>query len=144
MGRNQELIETFIEVEELDTDQFLKVKETLTRIGLAGRAASESERPLLWQSCHILHKQGRYYICHFKQLFQLDGRTKVTSFDEQDQDRTRFIANLLADWGLVKLVNPTPKPRVNIVIIPFAKKGEWDLRSKYTIGEKHSKPEGNR
>lgn len=135
MSSIKELLNSFHEVEPLNTDQFLKVKETLTRIGLPSRR-QEGEKPILWQSCHVLHKKGRYYICHFKQLFQLDGRTRVTDFTEEDQDRTEYVVALLEEWGLVQSIYPVGKPQVNLIVIPYAKKGEWDLRAKYSIGEK--------
>lgn len=125
------LMEQFIEVEALDTDSFLKVKETLTRIGLPGKRTDE--KPVLWQTAHILHKRGRYFICHFKQLFQLDGRDE-TDFTEEDEDRLEFITFLLEEWGLVKSLFEIQKPKVNVMIIPFSEKGKWDLRSKYTLG----------
>jgi hypothetical protein len=131
-----ELMEGFFEIESLDTDQFLKVKETLTRIGIASRKKGE-EKPTLWQSCHILHKRGRYFVCHFKQLFLLDGRTKVTNFDDEDYDRTEYIVALLEEWGLIKSLYDIVKPKVNVVVIPYSKKNDWNLRSKYTIGEKN-------
>lgn len=133
-----ELMDGFFEIESLDTDQFLKVKETLTRIGIASRKKGE-EKPTLWQSCHVLHKRGRYFICHFKQLFLLDGRTKVTNFDNEDYDRTEYIVSLLEEWGLVKSLFDVEKPKVNVVVIPYSKKTEWSLRSKYTIGEKNAR-----
>lgn len=142
MGENASatelLMDGFFEIEPLDTDQFLKVKETLTRIGIASRKRGEN-KPTLWQSCHILHKRGRYFICHFKQLFLLDGRTKVTNFDDEDYDRTEYIVSLLEEWGLIKSLFDVEKPKVNVVVIPYGKKNEWSLRSKYTIGEKNVK-----
>ena len=98
MGR-KEIIETLFEVDPLSKDQFLKVKETLTRVGIASR---KTQPPTLWQTCHVLHKQGKYYICHFKQLFQLDGRIDVTDFTDEDYSRAEFIVRLLEDWGLVR------------------------------------------
>ena len=127
-------LETFIEITLQDADDFLKVKETLTRLGVA------SERTkTLYQSCHILHKRGQYYIVHFKELFALDG--KPSSLDEEDISRRNTIANLLQDWGLLKLVDPTKSlgnvaPMRLIKVIPFKDKEKWNLVSKYKIGKK--------
>ena len=96
---SQELIDSMIEVGLQEQEDFLKVRETLTRIGVASR-----KDKTLYQSCHILHKQGRYYIVHFKELFALDG--KPTNFNEEDQGRRNTITNLLAEWGLVSIINP--------------------------------------
>ena len=125
-------VSELIEVRLATDDDFLKVRETLTRVGIASR----KERRL-YQSCHILHKQGRYYIVHFKELFSLDG--KPTNFSQDDVARRNTIVNLLAEWGLVQLVNPSacsePKAPVNqIKIIPFREKLEWELVPKYNIG----------
>jgi hypothetical protein len=113
-------------------DDFLKVKETLTRIGVA----SKRETNTLFQSCHILHKQGRYFIVHFKELFILDG--KVSNFTVDDLSRRNTIAILLSDWGLLSIADktkatPTASLR-QIKIIPFKEKKEWSLKSKYSIG----------
>jgi len=133
---SQEILNTFFEIEPLKTDDFLKVKETLTRIGLASRK-NENEKPTLWQSCHILHKRGRYYICHFKQLFQLDGRTRVTDFSDEDADRLEYVVALLEEWGLIRSIWEPRKPQnVSLVVIPFSKKNEWNLKAKYALGEK--------
>ena len=115
-------------------DDFLKVRETLTRIGVASKKSDA-----LFQSCHILHKQGKYYITHFKELFALDG--KPTDFTEDDIARRNTIANLLAEWGLVDLVDPkkTEEPVATlsqIKVIPFNQKGDWELITKYNIGKK--------
>lgn len=114
-------------------DDFLKVRETLTRIGIASEKSN-----VLYQSCHILHKQGKYFIVHFKELFALDGKT--TNIDETDIQRRNTIGKLLADWGLVKIVeihsNTNYAPMRLIKIIPFKEKDDWDLRAKYTIGKK--------
>lgn len=115
-------------------DDFLKVRETLTRIGVASKKSDA-----LFQSCHILHKQGKYYITHFKELFALDG--KPTDFTEDDIARRNTIANLLAEWGLVDLVVPekTAAPVATlsqIKVIPFNQKGDWELITKYNIGKK--------
>lgn len=127
-----------IEVEPLNTDEFLKVKETLTRIGIVSRK-NEEERPTLWQSVHVLHKRGRYFILSFKQLFLLDGKTKETNFTQEDKDRVIIVANMLQSWGLVTLLKdhkPTDE-NVRVVVIPYSKKEEWQLRSKYSIGQRY-------
>ena len=122
-----------IEVLLKEPDDFLKVRETLTRIGVASR----KERKI-YQSCHILHKQGKYYIVHFKELFALDGKSaNITLNDVQRRNR---IAQLLSDWGLVRLVGNSQvtelAPLNQIKVISFKEKGEWTLESKYNIGKK--------
>ena len=116
-----------------EPDDFLKVRETLTRIGVASR----KERKL-YQSCHILHKQGRYYIVHFKELFALDG--KKTNLTVNDVQRRNRIAQLLSDWGLVSVVEATSiediAPLNQIKVLSFKDKDEWTLESKYNIGRK--------
>ena len=124
----------FIEVSLNEQDDFLKVRETLTRIGVSSR----KER-VLYQSCHILHKQGRYYIVHFKELFALDG--KPSNITENDIQRRNAIANLLEEWGLVKILNPrlledNIAPLHQIKIISFKEKNDWELIAKYNIGKK--------
>jgi hypothetical protein len=126
------LIESFIEVSLPSPDNFLKVKETLTRIGIS----SKSERKL-YQSCHILHKKGKYYIVHFKELFMLDGLE--SDFVESDRARRNTIANLLEQWGLVKIMNPQNAkeptcPISHFKILPFSEKKDWELVPKYRIG----------
>ena len=120
-----------LEVGLKEPDDFLKIRETLSRIGVASR----KERKL-YQSCHILHKQGRYYIVHFKELFALDG--KETNLSENDIARRNTIANLLNDWGLVEIMsNAEPNaPLSQIKIISFKEKSEWILETKYNIGKK--------
>lgn len=135
---DEELLSTFIEIEPLNNDEFLKVKETLTRIGIASRTQGE-DKPTLWQSCHILHKRGKYYACHFKQLFLLDGRDKRTNLSEEDINRAELIANMLQSWGLIKIKEEYPfNTNVKVVVIPYKEKSNWNLRSKYTIGKKHN------
>ena len=130
------VIHDCVEVTLPTPDEFLKVKETLTRIGVASR-----KDKTLFQSCHILHKQGHYYIVHFKELFLLDGKAQQTRFEELDKARRNTIANMLAEWGLVKLVDvsrsasPTV-PVSHITILPFREKSEWNLVAKYEIGKK--------
>lgn len=114
-----------------EPDDFLKVRETLTRIGVASRREKK-----LYQSCHILHKQGRYFIVHFKELFLLDG--KKSNLELSDIQRRNSISTLLADWGLVQIVEPSKAkdcaPLRQIKIIGFREKDEWDLCPKYNIG----------
>jgi len=122
-----------LEVALREPDDFLKVRETLTRIGVASR----KERKL-YQSCHILHKKGKYYIVHFKELFALDG--KHTNISENDVQRRNRISKLLSDWGLVEIVNPLEEgelaPLNQIKVLSYKDKGEWSLESKYNIGKK--------
>ena len=112
-------------------DDFLKVRETLTRIGVSSRAEKK-----LWQSCHILHKKGKYYIVHFKEMFALDSLP--TSINSEDIGRRNTVACLLEEWGLIKIVDKakiTEKVPLNkIKILPFKEKGEWELCPKYHIG----------
>lgn len=120
-----------LEVRLNEPDDFLKVRETLSRIGVASR-----KDRTLYQSCHILHKQGRYYIVHFKELFALDG--KQSNLSENDIERRNAIAGLLSDWGLIELVG-TAEPRAplsQIKIIAYKEKDEWTLETKYNIGKK--------
>mgnify|MGYP001237316232 FL=1 len=124
--------EEMLEVRLNEPDDFLKVRETLSRIGVASR-----KDKTLFQSCHILHKQGKYYIVHFKELFALDG--KDTNLSENDIARRNTIANLLADWGLVDVVGTTKieaAPLSQIKVISFKEKNEWKLETKYNIGKK--------
>ena len=126
-------IDTMVEVTLKQPDDFLKVKETLTRIGVASKKSNT-----LFQSCHILHKQGKYYIVHFKELFALDG--KPSDFSEEDQSRRNTIANLLEEWELVDIVNHEKVANAGslstIKVIPFNQKGDWELVAKYNIGKK--------
>ena len=126
--------EQMLEVELKEPDDFLKIRETLSRIGVASR-----KEKVLYQSCHILHKQGKYYIVHFKELFALDG--KPSNFGMEDQARRNTIANLLAEWGLVELVQPPRSsepvaPLSQIKVLPHREKSEWNLVAKYNIGKK--------
>ena len=124
--------EQLLEVALDEPDDFLKVRETLSRIGVASR----KERKL-YQSCHILHKQGRYYIVHFKELFALDG--KQTNISVNDLSRRNTIANLLQDWGLGKIMSESPyeaAPLSQIKILTYKEKSEWLLETKYNIGKK--------
>ena len=124
----------FVEVTLNEQDDFLKVRETLTRIGVSSR-----KEKVLHQSCHILHKQGLYYIVHFKELFALDG--KPSNISENDIQRRNAIANLLEEWGLVKIINrklleDNIAPLHQIKIISFKEKDDWELIAKYNIGKK--------
>ena len=128
--------EKMLEVQLKEPDDFLKVRETLTRIGVASRKDKK-----LFQSCHILHKQGRYFIVHFKELFALDG--KPTNFSENDQARRNTVANLLTEWGLIKLVKPQVTeelvvPLNQLKILSFKEKDQWNLTAKYNIGSKRT------
>ena len=121
-----------LEVNLNEPDDFLKVRETLSRIGVASRKSKT-----LYQSCHILHKQGKYYIVHFKELFALDG--KDTNISENDIARRNTIANLLSDWGLVKVPIGSSVESATlsqIKVISFKEKNEWNLETKYNIGKK--------
>ena len=123
--------EQMLEVGLKEPDDFLKVRETLSRIGVASR----KERKL-YQSCHILHKQGRYYIVHFKELFALDG--KKTNLSKNDIARRNTITNLLKDWDLVEIIGEVDEvaPLSQIKVLSFSEKSEWTLETKYNIGKK--------
>ena len=128
------MTENMVEVVLRNEDDFLKIRETLTRIGVASK-----KNRTIYQSCHILHKQGRYYIVHFKELFALDG--KPSNFAEEDIARRNTIANLLAEWGLVDLVdasksNDPVAPLSQIKVLPYKEKDEWELVAKYNLGKK--------
>ena len=122
-----------LEITLAEPDDFLKVRETLTRIGVASRRENK-----LFQSCHILHKQGRYYIVHFKELFMLDG--KKANLEQTDVERRNTIATLLSDWGLVEIQNNEVAqdcaPLRQITIIGYKEKDQWELCPKYNIGNK--------
>lgn len=128
------LVNDLLEIKLDKDDDFLKVKETLTRIGVASR-----KDKTLYQSCHILHKQGKFYIVHFKEMFALDG--KPTDFSDDDRGRRNTIAQLLEDWHLVKIVKPENfdypvAPLNQIKILTFKEKDDWKLVAKYSIGKK--------
>jgi hypothetical protein len=128
----ESVVDSLIEVQLKEQDDFLKIRETLTRIGI-----SSPKEKRLYQSCHILHKRGKYYIVHFKELFALDG--KSTNFSEEDEGRRNTIIKLLADWGLLDIVDEDlisyPTTPINqIKIIPHKEKNEWELIAKYNIG----------
>ena len=122
-----------VEVSLRQPDDFLKVRETLTRIGVASRKEKK-----LFQSCHILHKKGKYYIVHFKELFALDG--KHANITTNDVERRNRITKLLSDWGLIDIVNDNKlgelAPLNQIKVISYKEKGDWNLESKYNIGKK--------
>lgn len=128
------LLDSLVEVKLANEDDFLKVRETLTRIGVASKKDQK-----LYQSCHILHKQGKYYIVHFKELFALDG--KPTNISDDDLSRRNTIANLMAEWGLVTLVEPNKSatltsPLSQIKVLTHKEKDDWELVAKYNIGRK--------
>lgn len=130
---SEEILENLVWVTLKQPDDFLKVRETLTRVGVASK-----DEKRLSQSCHILHKRGNYAIVHFKELFLLDG--KPSMFTEEDKARRNTIANLLAEWNLVELVDEhvtkEPVAPISLIkIIPFAQKEEWELVPKYQIGK---------
>ena len=128
------LIDNMVEISLPNEENFLKVKETLTRIGIASKKDKK-----LYQSCHILHKQGKYYLVHFKELFLLDG--KANDFSEEDKARRNTIANLLQEWKLIKVIDESKSsepvaPLSQIKILPHKEKSEWELIAKYSIGKK--------
>lgn len=128
------LVDDLVEVELPSDEGFLKVKETLTRIGIASKKDKK-----IFQSCHILHKQGKYYIVHFKELFMLDG--KINSFSDEDKARRNTIVNLLEEWELISVVKPAMvedpiAPLSQIKILPYKEKDQWELVAKYSIGKK--------
>jgi len=135
MEKTEIKIEDLVEIELFESEDFLKIKETLTRIGVSSRKEKK-----LYQSCHILHKKGKYYIVHFKELFALDGLP--TNIEENDIARRNTIANLLEDWELLEIVDQdqTEEPVASIAqikIISHKEKGDWELCPKYHIGNKH-------
>ena len=128
------VVESLVEVSLLEQEDFLKIKETLTRIGVASKKDNT-----LYQSCHILHKQGKYYIVHFKEMFAIDG--KPSNFSEEDKGRRNKIAELLQDWGLLKVVESDriKEPLASmsqIKIINHKEKNDWTLEAKYNMGRK--------
>lgn len=130
---NEKIIKDLVEIRLKTPDDFLKIRETLTRIGVAPKGEKR-----LYQSCHILHKQKRYYIVHFKELLALDG--KPTNFSEEDMQRRNAIAGLLSEWGLVELVDASQiedKASISLIkVIPYKEKQDWELNTKYNIGHK--------
>jgi hypothetical protein len=131
-----ELLESLVEVKFAEEEDFLKIKETLTRIGVASRKEKK-----LYQSCHIFHKQGKYYIVHFKEMFLIDG--KPSNFSDEDKGRRNKIIQLLQEWGLLKVVEPEiinePLASMSqIKIINHKEKNDWTLEAKYNMGRKKS------
>jgi len=129
-----DILDSLIEVKIDGEESFLKIKETLTRIGVASRKENK-----LYQSCHIFHKQGHYYIVHFKEMFLIDG--KPSNFSEEDMGRRNKIAELLQDWGLLKIVEPERikqplAPMNQIKVLNYKEKDQWTLEAKYQIGRK--------
>lgn len=129
-----DLLETLVEVKIAEEEDFLKIKETLTRIGVASRKDKK-----LYQSCHIFHKQGKYYIVHFKEMFSIDG--KPSNFSDEDKGRRNKIVGLLEDWGLLKVVESQKikepiSPMSQIKIINHKEKKDWILEAKYNMGRK--------
>ena len=138
MDNTENIVESLVEVTLKDPQDFLKVRETLTRIGVASRKEKK-----IYQSCHILHKQGRYFLVHFKELFALDG--KHANLTVNDVQRRNRIAQLIADWGLVSIVNPETiqdiAPLNQIKVLAYKDKQDWILETKYNIGSKKKKTE---
>lgn len=128
-----ELLSTFIEIDEINTDEFLKIKETLTRIGIASR-----DKKVLYQSALLFHKKGKFYITHFKELFGMDG--KYVEMYEDDYIRRNHIALLLESWNLIKIKNKqimysvVEEQPINVYVLPYKDKKEWKLESKYAVG----------
>jgi len=136
MDETEQQIKDLVEVTFAEKDDFLKIRETLSRIGVASRKDKE-----LFQSCHILHKRGKYYIVHFKELFKLDG--KPTNIDESDIGRRNTIVDLLRQWKLLSVVDTSKiedikAPLSQVKIIPHKEKSEWKLTTKYSIGNTNS------
>ena len=134
MEKKKISVDDLVEIELFEEDDFLKIKETLTRIGISSRKEKK-----LYQSCHILHKRGKYYIVHFKELFALDGLP--SNISEEDIARRNTIANLLEEWELCEIVSPdkTENPVLNIKqlkVLPHKEKNDWELCPKYHIGKK--------
>ena len=133
MDEHNPIVDELVEITFPEKDDFLKIRETLSRIGVASRKDKK-----LYQSCHILHKQGRYFIVHFKELFALDG--KQANFSDNDVERRNTIAQLLGDWGLIAILNKDvaekKAPLSQIKVLSFKEKNEWDLQAKYNIGKK--------
>lgn len=130
-----------VEINVLDNDQFLKVRETLSRIGIA---TNQNGEDILWQSCNVLSKKGKYYIVHFKHMFLLDGAFKTTQLTEDDVKRTRYIASLLEAWGLVTRVGKNldkSVEKINVRVINYNEKNKWTLKQKYDMSTNIKKSE---
>ncbi|MDX8383322.1 MAG: translational repressor RegA [Ghiorsea sp.] len=137
MSYQDEVISDMLEIEPLDVDGFLKVSETLTRCGV-----SNMKEKKLWQTAHIFHKGGRYYIAHFMEMMMLDGDRKLGDMNDDDDNRLYTIARLLQEWGLIKVCENQKEclsgiDAVKLYILPFAQKKDWALIPKYTIGKEH-------
>jgi hypothetical protein len=139
-----ELVSTFVEINPIGSDDFLKVKETLTRVGIANRVKKE-----IYQSCHVLHKKGHYFIVLFKEMFAIDGRE--TEMTEDDYIRRNYIAKLLENWGLIKIINTDIMYKVveelpiSVYVLPYKDKKQWQLKPKYQIGTiKEGNKNGNK
>lgn len=133
-----------IEIELLDNDHFLKVRETLSRIGIATTQDGEN---VLWQSCNLLSKKGKYYIVHFKHMFLLDGAFKTTQLSEDDIKRTKYIASLLEAWGLVQRTGKNrgkAVEKINVRVINFGEKLEWTLKQKYDMSKNIKKADNDK
>ena len=133
MDEHNPIVDELVEITFPEKDDFLKIRETLSRIGVASR-----KEKILYQSCHILHKQGRYFIVHFKELFALDG--KDADFSDNDLQRRNTVAHLLSDWGLITILNPEihedKAPLNQIKVLSYKDKQEWILEQKYNIGKR--------
>lgn len=130
-----------VEINVLDNDQFLKVRETLSRIGIA---TNQNGEDILWQSCNVLSKKGKYYIVHFKHMFLLDGAFKTTQLTEDDVKRTHYIASLLEAWGLVTRVGKNldkSVEKINVRVINYNEKNKWTLKQKYDMSTNIKKSE---
>lgn len=138
----ESVLEDMIEVEPLDKDGFLKVRETLTRVGTVTRQ-TDSEVPRLTQMCHVLHSSGRYFICHYKQLFLLDGKSEKTNYTEKDEDTLFKVVNLLEGWNLIAPKDEIEKVDCHVQAIAFKEKANYELKSNYRLGKKHAKKEIN-
>lgn len=131
-NETQTFLETLIEIEPLDRQKFLRACEFLTRVGILSTATNT-----LWQSCHIFHKRGRYFIVHFKQMFELDGKLNDEEISDEDLDRVEKVAILLTKWGLINpMVELDKNVSSTLDIIPFKDKAKYNLKPKYTIGSK--------
>lgn len=119
-----------VEIKPLDNSKFLQVKETLTRIGFPQTIDGEK---VLWQTCHILQKRGRYFITHFKHMYLFDGRTKSTALTDDDVDRTLVVAKMLENWGLVEILNPSTDTdlSINVKVVRYDERDAWNLKPKY-------------
>ncbi len=136
MVEKDKLLNEFVEIEPLSRDEFLKVRETLTRIGVPSRQGKT-----LYQSAHVLQSRGRYFIVHFKEMFMLDG--KHSDFSDEDRERRDYIAGLLSQWGMVKIMRPLQERELGnmAMVVPHKYKSEWKLVAKYQLGTKTKEAE---